>query len=151
MSNRTNIYMRAIFKSERIFIKHSTNHFRLNSVRCAKFRADWRIYRDFYALFTWNRTKKYIGAISKSEPIFRKLNTHHSRLNSLRCAKFCANRKIYRDFGGPFTLNRKKIYMGAISKSKPIWRNIILDLIHYAVPNFVQIDRYIGTLVNHLP
>ena len=29
--------------------------------------------------------------------------------------------------------------------------HIILDLIHYAMPNFVQIDGYIGNLVHHLP
>ena len=88
-----------------------------------------------------------MGTISKSEPIFTKLNTHHSRPYSLRRAKFHANRKIYRDFGAPFTLNRTKIYMGSISNSGPIF---ILDLIQYAVPNFVQIEIYIETLVHHL-
>ena len=29
--------------------------------------------------------------------------------------------------------------------------HIILGLIHYAVQNFVQIERYIGTLVHNLP
>ena len=33
------------------------------------------------------------------------------------------NRKIYRDFGALFTLNRTKIYMGAISKSEPNFPN----------------------------
>ena len=59
-------------------------------------------------------------AISKSGPIVTKLCTHHSRLNSVRCAKF---RNL---------------------------TNIMLDLIKYAVPNFVQIERYLGTLVHHL-
>ena len=62
-----------------------------------------------------------MGSMPKSGPIFRKLNTHHSRPNSLRGAKFQANRMIYRSFGAPFTLNLTKIYMGAISKSEPIF------------------------------
>ena len=53
-----------------------------------------------------------MGPISKSGPTFKKLNIH-----SLRNAKFRANRKIYRDFGKPFTLNRTKLYMGTISTS----------------------------------
>ena len=44
-----------------------------------------------------------MGGISKSEPIFLKLGRHNSRLNSVRYAKIGANRKIYRDFGAPFT------------------------------------------------
>ena len=67
--------------------------------------------------------RKYMGAISKSEPIFTKLNTHHSKLNSVRYAKFRANRKIYRGFGTQFTLNRTNKYMEAISKSEPIFPN----------------------------
>ena len=89
-----------------------------------------------------------MGAISKSGPIFRKLDTHHSKLNSVPYAKFRVNRKIYRDFGAPFTIYRKKIYMGAISKSEPIF---ILGLIQYAMPNFVHIEGYIGTFAHHLP
>ena len=65
-----------------------------------------------------------MGAISKSEPIFTKFNAHHSRPNLERFAKFRANRKIYRDFGAPFTLNRTKLYMGAISKSEPIFSKL---------------------------
>ena len=67
--------------------------------------------------------KIYMGAISKSEPILTKLYTHHSRPKSFRCAKLRADRKIFRVFGAPFTLNRTKIYMGAISKSEPIFPN----------------------------
>ena len=66
----------------------------------------------------------YIGAISKSEPIFTKLSTHHSGPNSVLHAKFQANRKIKRDFGAPFTLNRTKIYMGAIYKSDSIFTKL---------------------------
>ena len=95
-----------------------------------------------------------MGAISKSEPIFSKLSTHHSRLNSVRYTKFRANRRINRDLGAPFTLNRTKQYMGAICKSEPIFtRNlthIFLDLVQYAMRNFVQIEGYIGTLLHHL-
>ena len=115
--------MGAISKSEPIFRKLDTHHSRPSSLRCAKFRANRKIYRGFGAPFTFNRTKIYMGATSKSEPIFTKLNTHHSRTNSLRCAKFRANREIYREFGGPFTLKRTKIYMGAISKSETIFPN----------------------------
>ena len=53
-------------------------------------------------------------AISKSEPIFKKLNTHRSRPKSLGSTKFRANRKIYRDFDAPFTLNRTKYIGGYI-------------------------------------
>ena len=60
----------------------------------AKFRASRKIYRDFGTPFTLNRTKIYMGAISKSEPIFSKLGTYHSVPNSVLCAKFHANRKI---------------------------------------------------------
>ena len=95
--------MGAISKSEPIFMKFYTHHCRPNSLRCAKFRTNRKICRDLGAPFTLNRTKIYMGAISKSEPIFMKLNTHQSRPNSLRCAKFRANRRIYRDFGAPFT------------------------------------------------
>ena len=87
--------MGAISKSKPIFRKLNTHHSRLSSVRCIKFCANRNIFRDFGASFTLNRTKIYMGAISKSEPIFRKINTHHSRPNSLRCAKFRANRKGY--------------------------------------------------------
>ena len=90
-------------KSGPIFRKLNTHHSRLNFVHCAKFRANRKIYRDFGTQFTLNRTNIYMGAISKSESIFPKLSTHHSRLNSVRCAKFHANRKLYRDFGAPFT------------------------------------------------
>ena len=62
-----------------------------------------------------------MGAISKSEPILMKLRIHKY---SVRYAKFWPNRSIYRDFGTQFTLNRTKIYMGAISKSKPIFPNL---------------------------
>ena len=72
-------------------------------VRYAQFRTNRKIYRVFDTPITLNRMKIYMGAISKSGPIFKKLNTHHSRPNSVRCAKFRANRKIYRDFGAPFT------------------------------------------------
>ena len=95
--------MGAISKSEPIFTKINTHRSRLNSVRYAKFCANRKIYRDFGTPFTLNRTKIYMGAISKSEPIFMKFYTHQSIPNSLRCAKFRANRKIYRDFGVPFT------------------------------------------------
>ena len=113
--------MEAISKSEPIFTKLSTHHSRLSSVRYAKILANWKIYRDFGTTFTLNRTKIYMGAISKSQPIFTKLSTHQSTLNSVRCAKFRAHSKIFRDFGAPFALNRTKIYMGAISKSEPIF------------------------------
>ena len=102
--------MGAISKSEPIFTELSIHHSKLNSVRHAKFRANRKIYRDFGTLFTLNRAKLYMGAISKSEPIFTKLSTHHSGPNSVPYAGFRANRKIYRDFGAPFTLNRTKIF-----------------------------------------
>ena len=114
----------AISKSGPIFTKFGRRHFRLNSARCAKFHANRKIQRDFGAPFTLNRMKLYMGAISKSEPIFSKLGTHHSGPNSVLCAKFHANRMIYRDFGAPFTLNRTKPYMGAISKSEPIFSKL---------------------------
>ena len=96
-------YIGAISKSEPIFTKLNTHNSRPYSLRNTKFRANRNIYRDFGATFTLNRTKLYMGAISTSGPIFSKLNTHHSRRNSLRYAKFRANRRIYRDFGAPFT------------------------------------------------
>ena len=65
-----------------------------------------------------------MGAISKSEPIFTKLSTHHSRLNSVGYTKFHANQKIYRDFSTPSTLNRSKLYTGGISKSQPIFTKL---------------------------
>ena len=95
--------MRVISKSEPIFTKIKTQHYRLNSVSNTKLGANRNIYMDFGTQFTLNRAKIYMGAISKSEPIFTKLCTHHSRPNSLRCANFRANRKIYRDFSGLFT------------------------------------------------
>ena len=70
-----------------------------------------------------------MGPISKSEPIFTKLSTRHSRLNSVSFVKFRGNRNIFRVFGAPFTLNRKKIYMGAISKSEPISNSIGFALV----------------------
>ena len=94
--------MGAISTSEPIFTKLSTHHSVLNTDRSAKVRANRMIYRDFGGPFTLNRTKIYMGAISKSEPILTKLNTLHSRHNSLRYAKFRANR-IYRDFGALIT------------------------------------------------
>ena len=78
-----------------MFKKFYTHHSRLNSVRYAKFRAIRKIYRYFGAPFTLNRTKIYMGSIPKSETILTKLDTHHSTLNSVRCAKLRANRKIY--------------------------------------------------------
>ena len=95
--------MGAISKSEPIFTKLSTHHSRPNSVGHTKFRANRKICRDFGTPFTLNWTEIYIGATSKSGPIFSKLNAHRSRPNSLRFAKFRANRKMYRDFGTPFT------------------------------------------------
>ena len=94
--------MGAISKSEPIFTKLGIHHSRPYSLRFAKFRANRKIYRDFGAPFVLNRTNLYMGAISKSGPIFTKLGRHQSRLNSVRYAKFRANRKIYRDFGAPF-------------------------------------------------
>ena len=128
-----------ISKSEPIFTKLGTHHSRLNSVRCAKFRANRKIFRDFGAPFTLNRTKIYMGAISKSEPISTKLGAHRSRLNSVRCPKFRANQKIFRDFGAPFTLNPTKIYIGAISKSKPILTKLS---IHHSRPNTVRCAKF---------
>ena len=145
--------MGAISKSEPIFTKLSTHHSRLNSVRCTKFRANRKIFRDFGALFTLNRTKIYMDAISKSQPIFSKLSIHHSVPHSVLHAKFHANRMIYRDFGGPITLNRSKIYMELYLNLNRFSRNvthIILDSIQFPLPNFVKIERYIGTLVHHL-
>ena len=104
-------YMGVISKSEPIFTKLSTHHSIPNSLSCTKFRANRKVYRDFGAPNKLNRAKIYMGAISKSEPIFRKLNTHHSSLNSVLYAKFRANRKIFRYFSAPFTLNRMKIYI----------------------------------------
>ena len=89
--------MGAISKSEPIFTKLNTHHSRPNSLRYAKFRPNRKIHRDFGAPFTLNQTIIYMGAISQSEPIFPKLTTHHSRLNSVRYAKFRANRRIHRD------------------------------------------------------
>ena len=90
------MYMGAISQSKSIFTKLNTHHSWLNSVRYAKFRANRRIYKDFGGPFTLNRTKIFMRAIHKSEPIFTKLNTHHFRLNSVRYAKFRANRMIFR-------------------------------------------------------
>ena len=92
-----------------------------------------------------------MGAISKSEPIFSKLFTRHSRLNSVRYAKFRANRKTYRDFGTSFTLNRTKIYMRAISKSETIstklsTRHSILNSVRNAkIREYRKICRDFGT------
>ena len=61
----------------------------------------------------------------KSEPIFSKLGRHHSTVNSVRYAKFRANRKIYSDFGSQLTLNQTKIYVGAISKSELIFTKLV--------------------------
>ena len=138
-SNRTKIYMGAISKSEPIFTKLGIHHSRPYSLRCAKFRANRQIYRDIGTQFTLNRTKIYMGAISKSEPIFMKLGIHHYRPYSLRCAKFRANRKIYRDFGTQFTLNRTKIYMGAISKSEPIFMKFYT---HHSRPNSLRCANF---------
>ena len=80
-----------------------------------------------------------MGAISKSEPIFSKLSRHHSRLNSVRYGKFRANRKIYMDFGTPFTLNRTNIYKGAISKSGPIFSKLGR---HYSRLNSVRHEKF---------
>ena len=49
------------------------------------------------APFRWNRTKLYMGPISKSGPIFTKLGRHNFRPKWLGCTKFRANRKKYRD------------------------------------------------------
>ena len=95
--------MESISESEPIFTKLSIHHSRPHSLRCAKFRANRKIYRDFDRPFTLNRTKMCMGAISKSEPIFTKLSTQHSRLISIRYAKIRANKIIFRDFGAPFT------------------------------------------------
>ena len=56
-----------------------------------------------------------MGAISKSEPMFTKFNTHLSRLNLVRHAKFRENRKrlwytIY--------IKSDENNLGAISKSE---------------------------------
>ena len=131
--------MGAISKSEPIFRKLNTHHSRPNSLRCAKFRANRKIYRDFGGPFTLNRTKIYMRAISKSESIFRKLNTHHSKPNSIRYVKFRTNPKIYRVFGGPFTLIRTKIYMGDISKLEPIFRKLNT---HHSTPNSVRCAEF---------
>ena len=144
--------MGAISTSEPIFTKLNTHHYKLNSVRYAKFRANRKIYRDIGAPFTLNRTKLYVGAISKSEPIFSKLGTHRSAPNSVLYAIFHTNRRIQRDFGAPFTLNRTNLYMGAISKSEPIFSKLnTRHSTQYSMPNFVQIEGYIGTLVILLP
>ena len=104
--------MGAISKSVPILMKLNTHHFRPNSLLCAKFPANQKILRDFGAQFTLNRTKIYMGTISKSEPMFTKPSTPRSRPNSLGYAKFHANRKINIDFDSPFTLNRMELYMG---------------------------------------
>ena len=131
--------MGAISKSEPIFSKFGRYHSRLNSVRYAKCRANRRIYRDFGAPFSWNRTKLYMGAIPNSEPIFTELSTHHSGANSVPYAKFRANQKIYGDFGTPFTFNRAKIYMGAISISEPIFTKFNT---HHSRLNLVSYDKF---------
>ena len=120
--------------SEPIFPKFNTHRSRLNSVRYAKFRAYRRIYRYFCAPFTLNRTKIYMGAISKFGPIFTKRSKHHFGPNSVPYAKFRENRRIYRDFGAPFTWKRAKLYIGAIFKSEPIFTKLST---HHSGPNSV--------------
>ena len=121
--------MGAISKSEPIFRKLNTHHSRLSSLRYAKFRANRKICRDFGTPCTLNRTKIYMGAISKSEPIFTKLSTHHSALY----------RMIYRDFGASFTLNRTKIYMGAVYKFEPIFTKLNT---HHSRPSSLHCAKF---------
>ena len=88
-------------------------------------------------------------AISKSEPIFTKLCTHYSRLNSVRFAKIRANRMIFRGLLHHLPkIGRNYIWELYVNLNR-FSRNIsyiILDLIQYSIPNFVQIERYIGTI-----
>ena len=48
-------------------------------------------YWEFAVSFTKSRTKLYIGAISKSEPIKKKRRRHQSEYDSVLCANICLN------------------------------------------------------------
>ena len=94
-----------------------------------------------------------MGAISKFGQIFSKLGRHHSRLNTVRYDKFRANQKIHRDFGAPsHEIGRNyiwELYLNLDRFSRKL-ADINLGLVQYVVPNFVQIEGYIGALVHHL-
>ena len=72
--------MGAIAISEPIFTKFGILASRLNSVVCAKFHPIWANIRRLVHNQKVNRTKLYMGAISKSEPISIKFGKYISEL-----------------------------------------------------------------------
>ena len=69
--------------------------------------------------------KLYMEAICKSKPIWMVLGTYKQNAKLIQCVKFGEYRFINDVTVALLVKIGKKLYMGAISKSEPIWLKLV--------------------------